>query len=52
MVLAAVGLGLCLWALYQYLAAAMDPASATLVTGLVSLLTAGVLAWVVQRLTR
>lgn len=51
-VLAAVGMGLLLWALYQYLEMVMSPASTALITGLATLLAAGVLAWIAHRITR
>ena len=51
-VLVAVGMGLLLWALYQYLETVMSPASTALVTGLATLLAAGVLAWTAHRISR
>ncbi len=51
-VLAAVGSGLCLWAVYLYLERNTSPATAALITGLLALLGAGILAWVVRRITR
>lgn len=46
------GLGLCLWAAYQGLAAQVGPASAALVIGVLTLLLAGLMAWTAIRLTR
>lgn len=51
-VLAAAGMGLLLWALYQYLETVMGPATTALVTGLATLFAAGVLAWTAHRITR
>ncbi|MDT8321985.1 MAG: hypothetical protein RQ826_15815 [Xanthomonadales bacterium] len=50
--LVTAALGLCLWAVYQYLAPAMEPASATLATAFIALLMAGIVGWVAQRLGR
>ncbi len=45
-------MGLLLWALYQYLETVMGPESTALVTGLATLIAAGVLAWTAHRITR
>lgn len=50
--LAAVGLGLCLWAVYGYLAPAVGTPTAGLLTGLLTLIVAGILAWAAARLSR
>jgi hypothetical protein len=50
--LAAVGIGLCLWAVYQYVVFPLGPATAALLTGLLALLVAGGVVWLVQRLSR
>ncbi len=50
--LVAMGLGLCLWAIHHYLSAALDVGAASVATGLIALLTAGVLAWLAQRLSQ
>lgn len=47
-----VGAGLCLWAIYLYLLSALDPATARLLTGLLTLLIGGGLVWVARRLSR
>lgn len=49
---AAIGSGLCLWAIFQYLSRSMDMATATLLTGIITLIYVGALAWVVKRLNR
>ena len=49
-VLLTAALGLGLWAVYQYLAIVLDPASATLATAFVALFSAGVMGWLAQRL--
>ena len=51
-VLLVVGLGLCFWAGYQYLALALGPIKASLICGLVVLALAGGLAWQTRRLLR
>ncbi len=51
-VLAVIGMGLLLWALYQYLETVLSPASTALVTGVATLIAAGVLAWTAHRITR
>ena len=50
--LAIIGLGFCLWAAYQGLAAQMGPASAALIIGVLMLLLAGLMAWTAIRLSR
>lgn len=50
--LAAVGLALCLWALFQFLAQAFGTPGAALITGGAALVAAGVLAWSARGLTR
>jgi hypothetical protein len=50
--LALVGVGLILWALYLYLAIFLIPPTATLITGVVTLLAAGGLVWSARRLSR
>lgn len=47
-----VGLGFCLWAAYQGLAAEVGPASAALIVGVLMLFLAGLIAWTAMRLTR
>lgn len=44
--LAAGGAGLLLWAIYQSVSASLGPAGGALVSGLVGLVAAGVVAWV------
>lgn len=51
-VLVAVGAGLCLWAVYLYLERSTSPEAAALITGLLALIGAGILAWTVRRITR
>ncbi|MEJ2346226.1 MAG: hypothetical protein P8076_04360 [Gammaproteobacteria bacterium] len=51
-ILAAVGFGLCLWAVYGYLAPVVGTATASLLTGLLTLIAAGILAWTAARLSR
>jgi hypothetical protein len=46
------GAGLILWALYLYLAIFLSPATATLITGVVTLLVSGGLVWSARRLSR
>lgn len=50
--LMAAGSGLLLWALYQYLTAAIGPPATALLTGIVALVAAGILAWIVHRIAR
>ena len=50
--LAAVGLALCLWALFQFLSQALGTPGAALLTGGLALAVAGVLAWGARGLTR
>jgi uncharacterized membrane-anchored protein len=50
--LAVVGFALCLWAIYQYLMTATDSATASLLTGLLSITLVGVLIWLTNRLNR
>jgi len=46
------GVSLIMWALYLYLAIILSPPTATLITGNVTLLVAGVLVWSARRLSR
>jgi hypothetical protein len=46
------GLGLILWAVYLYLAILLSPPTATLLTGIVTLLVSGGLVWSARRLNR
>jgi hypothetical protein len=46
------GVGLILWALYLYLAILLNPPTATLITGVVTLLVSGGLVWSARRLSR
>jgi hypothetical protein len=50
--LAVAGVSLILWALYLYLAIILSPPTATLITGIVTLLVAGGLVWSARRLSR
>jgi hypothetical protein len=50
--LAAAGLGLLLWACYQYLETVLSPPATALVTGLATLFAAGVLGWIAHRISR
>jgi hypothetical protein len=50
--LAVIGFALCLWAIYQYLMTATDAATASLLTGLLSIILVGVLIWLANRLNR
>ena len=50
--LLAIAAMLWLWALYQWVLAALQPASAAALTGLVALALAGGIAWSARRLTR
>jgi hypothetical protein len=50
--LALGGVALILWALYLYLAIILSPPTATLITGMVTLLVAGGLVWSARRLSR
>lgn len=47
-----LGLGMCLWAVYLWLAVLLGPAGAAVLIGVVSLLLAGGLAWIAIRLGR
>jgi hypothetical protein len=47
-----VGVGLILRAFYLYLAISMSPPTATLITGVVTLLVSGGLVWCARRLSR
>ncbi len=46
------GIALILWALYLYLAIILSPPTATLITGIVTLLVAGGVVWSARRLSR
>lgn len=48
----AIGVGLCLWALYGYLRWLVDAPTAGLLIGLLALVIAGGFAWAARRLTR
>lgn len=50
--LAVVGVSLIMRALYLYLAMVLSPPTATLITGMATLLVAGVLIWSAGRLSR
>jgi hypothetical protein len=50
--LALGGVSLMLWAIYLYLAIVLSPPTATLITGIVTLLVAGGLVWSARRLSR
>jgi hypothetical protein len=50
--LALGGVALMLWAIYLYLAIVLSPPTATLITGIVTLLVAGGLVWSARRLSR
>ena len=50
--LAVAGVSLIMWALYLYLVIILSPPTATLITGMVTLLVAGVLVWSARRLSR
>ncbi|MEJ2061414.1 MAG: hypothetical protein P8Y64_13160 [Gammaproteobacteria bacterium] len=47
-----LGLALCLWAAYLWLAASLGPAGAAALIGVVSLILAGGLTWIAMRLSR
>jgi len=47
-----VGAGLCLWAIYLYLRAPLGPATASLLTGLLTLVAGGGVTWVARQLSR
>jgi hypothetical protein len=47
-----VGVGLILWALYLYLVIFLSPPTATLITGIITLLVAGGLVWSARQLNR
>lgn len=49
--LAAVGVALCLWALYQYVAAELGMPLASLLVGLAALLVSGLFIWAARKLT-
>lgn len=49
---ALAGLGLCMWAVYLWLATSLGPSGAAALTGAMSLILAGVLAWITIRLNR
>lgn len=51
-VLLAVGLGLCIWGLYQILAPALGEAGASAIAGLVVLVVGGGLLWLAIRMSR
>jgi hypothetical protein len=51
-ILALGGVAIILWALYLYLAIALSPPTASLITGMVTLLIAGGLVWSARRLSR
>jgi len=51
-ILMLVGVGLILRALYLYLAIFLSPPTATLITGMVTLLVSGGLVWTARRLSR
>lgn len=51
LVFAAAGLGLCLWAAYQYLASALGQTTAVLLAGVVALIAAGLFLWLARKLT-
>jgi hypothetical protein len=48
----AVGLCLCLWGLYQYLALSYGGVTAAVSIGVVSLLLAGGILWIAQRISQ
>jgi hypothetical protein len=50
--LALAGVSLIMWALYLYLAIILSPPTATLITGIIILLVAGVLVWTARRFSR
>jgi hypothetical protein len=50
--LAAGGLCLCLWGLYQYLAVSLGGTAAALLTGVTTVAIAGGLLWIGQRMSR
>jgi hypothetical protein len=47
-----VGVGLILWALYLYLVIFLSPPTATLITGIITLLVSGGLVWSARQLNR
>jgi hypothetical protein len=49
-ILLVVGIGLILWAFYLYVAILLSPSTATLITGVVTLLVSGGLLWSARRL--
>lgn len=52
LLLAAGGAALLLWALYQSMAGALGSALSALLTGLVAVLAAGVIAWIAHLIAR
>jgi hypothetical protein len=50
--LALTGLGLCIWAIYLWLAVSMGPTGAAAITGAMTLCLAGGLTWIAIRLSR
>jgi high-affinity Fe2+/Pb2+ permease len=50
--LAAGGLCLCFWGLYQYLAVSLGGTAAALLTGVTTVVIAGGLLWIGQRMSR
>lgn len=46
------GMGLILWAVYLYLALILNPPTATLMTGIATMLVSGGLVWSARRLSR
>jgi len=50
--LTAGGLCLCLWGLYQYLAVSVGGVAAALLTGVTTVVIAGGLLWIGQRISR
>ena len=51
-VLLLAGAALCLWAIYLYLATALAQPAAALITGVITLAVAGLIAWNVARIGR
>lgn len=50
--LATVGFGCWLWGLFEHAAQAYGPANAALLTGTAAVVLAGLVAWLIRRLTR
>jgi hypothetical protein len=50
--LAAAGLCLCLWGLYQYLAVSLGGTAAAFLTGVTTIVIAGGVLWIGQRISR